>query len=73
MKIKYTAGENGLNGKTHNVEIVSIEIVKAKHIDLPLLSQIKIKYENGKTEWIDGNKLFHSIDSRTKRVTTKIS
>ena len=52
MKIKYTPGENGLVGRTHTVEIVSIELLEVNHIDCPLLRQVKIKYEDGKTELI---------------------
>lgn len=68
MKIRYTPGENGLVGETHKVGIVSIELRKARHIDLPLLKRVKIKYEDGKTEWIDGFKLFDSVDNKEKCV-----
>jgi hypothetical protein len=74
MKIKYTPGTpEGLNGKTYKVEIVAIEILEAKHIDSPLLRQVKIKYENGKTEWISGVKLFDSIDMIQKSVSKRVS
>lgn len=68
MKVRYTPGENGLVGKTYKVEILAIEIREARHIDLPLLKQVKIKYEDGKTEWIDGFKLFNSVHNSQKIV-----
>lgn len=68
MKVKYTPGENGLVGKTHKIEILAIELRESRHIDYPLLKQVKIKYADGKTEWISGNKLFHSVDNSQKVV-----
>ena len=63
MKIKYTPGTpNGLVGKTHTVEIVEMTLVRAKHISSPLLKSVKIKYEDGRCEWISGDKLIDSID-----------
>ena len=69
MKVKYTPGTpNGLVGKTHTVEIVEIMLVEAKHIDAPLLQSVKIKYKDGRTETISGNKLVDSIDMIQKAV-----
>ena len=62
MKIKYTPGENGLVGKSHQVEIVAIELNEVSHINQPLITSVKIKYETGETEWISGMKLFNSTD-----------
>ena len=72
MKVKYTPGENGLVGRTFKVEIVSIEIGEAKHIARPLLHNVLIKYEDGKTEWITGQKLFDSIDNTQKSVKKRV-
>lgn len=72
MNVRYTPGENGLVGKTYNIEILSIQLHRARHIDFPLLKQVKIKYEDGKTEWIDGFKLFDSVDNSQKKVYTII-
>ena len=67
MKIKYTPGTpNGLVGKTYKVEVIEMVIRKAKYIEHPLLAEVKIKYEDGKTEWVSGNKLFSSIDMKQK-------
>jgi hypothetical protein len=69
MKIKYTPGtEDGLVGKTFTVEITQITLVRAKHIDAPLLKSARIKYADGKTEWISGDKLIDSIDMIQKAV-----
>ena len=69
MKVRYTPGTpNGLVGKTHTVEIVEMMIVEAKHIDAPLLKSVKIKYKDGRTETISGNKLFDSINMIQKVV-----
>lgn len=73
MKIKYTPGENGLVGRTFKVEIVSIEILETKHVDLPLLKQAQIKYEDGKTEWISGSKLFDSTDMVQRAMTKRVA
>jgi len=67
MKIKYTPGTpEGLVGKTFKVEIVEIEMCESKYIAHPLLRQVKIKYEDGKTEWVGGTKLLNSIDMKQK-------
>lgn len=59
MKIKYTPGtEDGLVGKTFTVEIIQITLVETKHVDTPLLTRVKIKYEDGRVEEIGGTKLF---------------
>lgn len=68
MKVRYTPSENGLVGKTHKVEIVKIQINRAMHIDCPLLKQVKIKYEDGKTEWVDGMKLFNSVHNNQQTI-----
>lgn len=69
MKIRYTPGTpDGLVGKTFTVEIVEMTVVRAKHIDAPLLRLIKIKYENGTTMEISGNKLIDSINMIQKAV-----
>lgn len=69
MKIKYTPGtEDGLVGKTFKVQIVEMELIRVKHIDAPLLKSLKIKYEDGNSEWITGNKLIDSIDMVQKAV-----
>lgn len=62
MKIRYTPGENGLRGRTFKVEIVALEIHEVAHVDQPILASVKIKYENGKSEWISGQKLDSSTD-----------
>ena len=69
MKIKYTPGTpDGLVGKTYTVEIMEIVLIEAKHIDAPLLSSVRIKYKDGRTETISGNKLIDSIDMIQKAV-----
>ena len=74
MKIKYTPGTpDGLVGKTYSVEIVEVEIREAKYIAHPLLSQVKIKYEDGKTEWISGTKLLDSLHTRQKCIKNILS
>lgn len=72
MKVKYTPGENGLVGRSYKVEIVGIELLESDHIIRPMLDRVKIKYENGKTEWISGFKLFNSIDMVQKTVSKKV-
>ena len=67
MKIKYTPGTpEGLVGKTYKVEIVEMVMREAKYIQHPLVSEVKIKYEDGKTEWISGTKLLNLIDMKQK-------
>ena len=69
MKIKYTPGTpDGLVGKTFKVEIVEVNLVSDEYFVAPLLKSVKIKYEDGKTEWISGNKLIDSIDMVQKVV-----
>ena len=72
MKVKYTPGENGLVGRSYKVEIVQIQLLEANHIDRPLLDKVRIKYEDGKTEWVDGFKLFNSIDMVQKAVSKRV-
>lgn len=72
MKVKYTPGENGLNGKTYKVEVIGMEIRKTKHIDLPLLRQLHIQYEDGKKEWVEGDKFFSSLDNSIKPILARI-
>lgn len=63
MKLKYTPGtEEGLVGKTFDVEIIATEVAKAKHISHPLLLSVLIKFEDGTTQWISGSKLYDSTD-----------
>lgn len=67
MKIKYTPGTpEGLVGKTYKVEVVEMVMREAKYIAHPLITEVKIKYEDGKTEWISGNKLLDSMDMTQK-------
>ena len=69
MKVRYTPGTpDGLVGKTHTVEIVEMMMVEAKHIDAPLLKSVKIKYKDGRCEWISGNKLMDSISMISKSI-----
>lgn len=72
MKIKYTPGENGLVGKSHQVEIVAIELNEVPHINQPLITSVKIKYETGETEWISGMKLFNSTDMVQKALIKRV-
>lgn len=72
MKVKYTPGENGLVGKSYKVEIVAMELLESDYIKRPMLDMVKIKYENGKTEWINGFKLFNSIDMVQKAVSKRV-
>lgn len=73
MKIKYTPGtDNGLVGKTYTVEIVSMEIIEATHINYPLLRQVKIKYDDGRTEWVSGIKLFNSTDNTQRALVKRV-
>lgn len=73
MKVKYTPGENGLNGKTYTVEITALELVEAKHIDCPLVRQVRIKYEDGTSEWISGVKLFNSTDMKQRALSKRVA
>jgi hypothetical protein len=64
MKVKYTPGTpDGLVGKTHTVEIISVDLHKVPFIGQPVLKQVQIKYEDGRTEWIDGSKLTSSVNN----------
>lgn len=72
MKVKYTPGENGLVGKSYKIEVVAMELLESEHINRPMLGQVKIKFENGKTEWISGAKLFNSIDMVQKAISKKV-
>ena len=68
MKTKYTPGTpEGLVGKTHSIEVVGIEMAKIKFNELPLIKRVRIKYKDGKTEWISGMK-FYDNTSRTKDI-----
>ena len=73
MKIKYTPGTpEGLVGKTFKVEIVEIETCESRFIAHPLLRQVKIKYEDGRTEWVGGAKLLNSLRTRQKCINNSI-
>jgi hypothetical protein len=73
MKIKYTPGTpDGLVGKTHTVEIITIDLHKVPFIDQPVLKQVQIKYEDGEVEWIDGMKLISSINNTSSTVNVWI-
>ena len=72
MKIKYTPGENGLVGRSFKVEIAAIELHEVSHIDQPLLASVKIKFENGKSEWISGQELFDNTDMVQKALVKKV-
>lgn len=72
MKVKYTPGENGLVGKTYNVEIINMDLLKVEHVNKILLNTVTIKYEDGRTETINGGKLFNSIDMFQKSVSLKV-
>ena len=68
MKVKYTPGTpNGLVGKTYTVEVIAIEMAKVKFNQLPYLKQVKIKYKDGKTEWVDAMK-FYDDTCRNKQI-----
>ena len=62
MKVRYTPGTpEGLNGKTYKVEIIGIQMHKVPFISEPVLKQVRIKYEDGKTEWVYASKFYSSI------------
>jgi hypothetical protein len=62
MKVKYTPGTpDGLVGKTFNVEIVSLNMVKIPFINEPVLKSVKIKYEDGRSEWVDAMKFYSDV------------
>ena len=67
MKVKYTPGTpEGLVGKTHTVEIIGLKISKIRGVlNKPLIQEVRIKYKDGKTEWIDGMKLYS--DTQTNK------
>jgi hypothetical protein len=67
MKVKYTPGTpEGLVGKTHTVEIIGMRISKFRAVlNKPLIQEVRIKYKDGKTEWIDGMKFFS--DTQTNK------
>lgn len=72
MKVKYTPGENGLVGRSYKVEVVAMELLESEHINRPMLGRAKIRYEDGKTEWITGQKLFDSIDMRQRFIHKRV-
>lgn len=70
MEVKYTPGTpDGLVGKTFKVEVVALHVVRVPHIDEPILKKVKIKYEDGKTEWVDGMKFHGDALSKKSLVT----
>lgn len=72
MRVKYTPGENGLVGRSYKVDIVQITLLESKHINRPMLGEVKIKFEDGKTEFISGQKLFDSIDMHQRFVKKRV-
>ena len=74
MKITYTPGtDDGLVGKSYKVEITCVELVEAKHVDCPLIRKVKIKYDDGRTEWITGSKLFDSTSMRQRALVKRVA
>ena len=66
MKVKYTPGTpEGLNGKTHTVEVIGIKMHRIPFISAPVIKSVLIKYEDGKTEWVDGMKFYS--DTQTNK------
>jgi protein-L-isoaspartate O-methyltransferase len=67
MKVKYTPGTpEGLVGKTYTVEIIGMRISKFRAVlNKPMIQEVRIKYKDGKTEWIDGMKFFS--DTQTNK------
>jgi hypothetical protein len=62
MKVKYTPGTpDGKVGKTYKVEIIGIQMRKAPFIKFPVVSEVRIEYEDGKREWVDGAKFYSDI------------
>lgn len=61
MKTKYTPGtEDGLVGKTFDVEIVGMRLAKNSLIAYPMIREVKLKYKDGKTEWVPAAKFYNS-------------
>jgi hypothetical protein len=68
MKVKYTPGtSDGLVGKTFKVEIVGMHMKKTPLVLFPVLSSVKIRYESGKTEWVNATDFYKNIES-TKNI-----
>lgn len=66
MKARYTPGNpDGTVGKSYIVEVIGLKWAKVKHIELPVVKEIHIKYKDGKTEWVNGMKFYNST-IRTK-------
>lgn len=73
MKITYTPGtDDGLVGKPYKVEVIAMELLESEHINRPMLGRVKIKFEDDKTEWITGQKLFDSIDMRQRFIYKRV-
>jgi hypothetical protein len=75
MKVKYTPGTpEGLVGKTYNVEIIGMELVKITHVEYPVIKNVYIKHENNKEKWmklVDGMTFFSKIQSN-KTIKTRV-
>ena len=66
MKAQYTPGNpDGTVGKTHTVEVIGIKWASVRHLELPVVREVHIKYKDGKTEWVNGMK-FYKDTIRTK-------
>jgi hypothetical protein len=73
MKITYTPGtDDGLVGKSYKVEITCLELVEVRHVDCPLIHKVKIKYEDGRTEWITGAELFDNTIMRQRALIKRV-
>jgi hypothetical protein len=73
MKVRYTPGtSDGLVGKAYNVEIVNISLIETQFVSQPILDQVTIRYEDGKTETISGAKLFDSINMVQTSVSKRV-
>lgn len=69
MIVKYTPGTpEGLVGKTYKVEIVKMVTISNRHVLYPMVKEVQIKYEDGKKEWISGDKFYNKVDMEQKVV-----
>jgi len=56
MKVEYISGTPE---EIRTVEVVGMKISRIKGVfNKPLIQQVRIKYEDGTTEWIDGMKFY---------------
>ena len=72
MKVRYRpGGPNSTVGNTYTVEVIRFRTIEDDMVKYPMLKEVLIKYQDGKTEWVNGLKFLNGLDNLKRGAVDK--